>query len=95
MGRPAHVLAGHRGSLELFFALGRPFRTRLETTGHDVPVYQRVDQAGIRLPLDERVLADTDVLMLFGLDHNATEQIADAEEIEAVRRSSNAKARAW
>jgi hypothetical protein len=32
-------------------------------------VFQRIDQAGFKLPLDERVLADTDTLLVFGLDH--------------------------
>ena len=48
--------------------------------------YQRVDQAGQRLPLDDRVLADTDILMVFGLDHLAMEEEAEAAEIEAVQK---------
>ena len=32
-------------------------------------MFQRVDQAGFALPLDERVLADADTLLVFGLDH--------------------------
>ncbi len=48
-------------------------------------VYQRVDQAGQKLPIDERILADTDTLMVFGLDHLVTEQEAAPEEIEAIR----------
>ena len=48
-------------------------------------VYQRVDQAGQKLPIDERILADTDTLMIFGLDHMVTEQEAAPEEIEALR----------
>ena len=40
-----------------------------ETTGHPVAVFQRIDQAGYKLPIDERILADTDTLMVFGLDH--------------------------
>jgi hypothetical protein len=39
-----------------------------------VPVFQRIDQAGFKLPLDERVLADTDTLLVFGLDHTITGQ---------------------
>lgn len=38
-----------------------------EVTGHVVPVFQRVDQAGYRLPLDERVLSDADTLLMKGL----------------------------
>src|SRR5512132_349186 len=56
-----------------------------ETTGHGLPVFQRIDQAGFKLPLDERVLADADTLFVFGLDHMITEQAAAPEEIEAVR----------
>ena len=40
-----------------------------EATGHPVAVFQRIDQAGYKLPIDERILADTDTLMVFGLDH--------------------------
>ena len=57
-----------------------------EITGHPVAMYQRVDQAGVKLPLDERVLADTDTLLVWGLDHMVTQQEASAEEIEAVRQ---------
>src|SRR6185369_13368079 len=34
----------------------------------------------------ERILADTDTLMVFGLDHMIAEQAAAPDEIEAVRR---------
>ena len=61
---------GIAGALELFFRAWMPFQELVgEITGHVVPVFQRVDQAGYRLPLDERVLADTDTLFVFGLDH--------------------------
>jgi hypothetical protein len=56
-----------------------------DATEQPVVVYQRIDQAGQRLPLDGRILADTDTLMVFGLDHMITEQEADQDEIEAVR----------
>ncbi len=46
----------------------------------------RVDHAGYKLPLDERVLEDADTLLVFGLDHMATNQEAAPEEIEAVRQ---------
>jgi hypothetical protein len=49
-------------------------------------VFQRIDQAGFRLPLDERVLADADTLLVFGLDHMPTGQEAAPEEIEALRQ---------
>jgi hypothetical protein len=80
-------LQGIAGSLELFFKAWMPFQDLIEeTTGYKVPVYQRVDQAGYRLPLDERVLADTDTLLLFGLDTVRAEQEATAAEIESVRQ---------
>jgi len=83
---PRMFQQGIAGSLELFFWAWVRFQEVVkETTSHVVPVFQRVDQAGFRLPLDERVLADTDTLLVFGLDHMATEQEASAEEIEAVR----------
>jgi len=80
-------LQGIAGTLELFHLAMVRFQQLVgETTGHPVLVYQRIDQAGQRLPLDERVLSDTDTLMVYGLDHMVTEQEASAEEIEAVRQ---------
>jgi hypothetical protein len=79
-------LQGIAGTLELFHLSLVKFQQVVgEATGHPVAVYQRIDQAGQRLPLDERVLADTDTLMVFGLDHMVTEQESASEEIEAVR----------
>ena len=84
---PMRFQQGIAGSLELFFwAWVRFQRVITEATGQVVPVFQRVDQAGFRLPLDERVLGDTDTLFVFGLDHVVTEQDATPEEIEAVRQ---------
>ena len=57
----------------------------MKLTGHSVAVFQRIDQAGYKLPIDERILEDTDTLMVFGLDHLVSEQEAASEEIEAVR----------
>ncbi|MFC6067116.1 hypothetical protein [Streptomyces ochraceiscleroticus] len=83
---PYRFQQGIAGSLELFFWAWVPFQDFVEdTTGHPVPVYQRIDQAGFPTPLDERVLADTDVLFVFGLDHMITEQEAQPGEIEALR----------
>ncbi|WP_187345213.1 hypothetical protein [Cystobacter ferrugineus] len=83
---PLMFQQGIAGSLELFFWAWVRFQQVIqETTGHGVPVFQRVDQAGFRLPLDERVLADADTLLVFGLDHMVTEQEASPEELEAVR----------
>ncbi|GAA4249519.1 hypothetical protein [Dactylosporangium darangshiense] len=83
---PMRFQQGIAGSLELFFWAWAPFQAfAAETTGHPVAVYQRVDQAGFVTPLDERVLADTDTLFVFGLDHMVTGQEATAEEVDAVR----------
>jgi hypothetical protein len=80
-------LQGIAGTLELFHLSLLKFQSLVgEVTGHPVAVYQRIDQAGQKLPLDERVLSDTDTLMVFGLDHMVTEQEATPEEIEAVRQ---------
>ena len=48
-------------------------------------MFQRIDQAGYKLPIDERVLADTDTLLVFGLDHLVAEQEAEPGEIDAIR----------
>jgi hypothetical protein len=83
---PLMFQQGIAGALELFFRAWLPFQKIVtEATGHFVPAYQRVDQAGYRLPLDERVLADTDTLMVWGLDSMGTGQEASKDEIEAVR----------
>lgn len=83
---PLQYQQGIAGALELFFRAWVPFQEFVQqTTGHAVPVFQRIDHAGVKLPLDERVLADADTLLVFGLDHMITEQEAAPEEIEAVR----------
>lgn len=80
-------LQGIAGTLELFHLSLVRFQDVVgEVTGQPVAVYQRIDQAGQKLPLDERVLDDTDTMMVFGLDHLLTEQEASPEEIEAIRR---------
>jgi hypothetical protein len=79
-------LQGIAGTLELFHLSLLRFQQLLsELTGHPVAVYQRVDQAGQRLPIDAGILDDTDTLMVFGLDHLVSEQEAGPEEIEALR----------
>jgi hypothetical protein len=79
-------LQGIAGTLELFHRSTVPFQELAgEATGNPVAVFQRIDQAGYRLPIDERILADTDTLMVFGLDHLASEQEAAPEEIAAIR----------
>ena len=81
-----NFLQGIAGTLELFHRSTLAFQQIVgETTGHPVAVYQRIDQAGYRLPIDERVLADTDTLMVFGLDHLVSEQEAEPGEIDAIR----------
>jgi hypothetical protein len=82
----AQFLQGIAGTLELFHRSTLSFQgIARETTGHPVAVFQRIDQAGYKLPIDERILADADTLMVFGLDHIASEQEAAAEEIAAIR----------
>jgi hypothetical protein len=83
---PQQFQQGIAGSLELFFWAFAPFQEFVgEVTGNVVPVFQRIDQAGFKLPLDERVLGDTDTLLVFGLDHAITGQEATREEIEALQ----------
>src|SRR6201987_124623 len=78
---------GIAGTLELFPLSTLPFQQLVgEATTQPVAVFQRIDQAGQRLPIDERILADTDTLMVFGLDHMVTEQEASPDEIEAMRQ---------
>ncbi|MGA8326439.1 MAG: hypothetical protein WB757_10195 [Candidatus Cybelea sp.] len=79
-------LQGISGTLELFHLSLLNFQTLLgEVTSYPVAVYQRVDQAGQKLPIDERILADTDTLLVFGLDHMVTQQEAAPEEIAALK----------
>lgn len=82
----AQFLQGIAGTLELFHRSALAFQELAgEVTGHPVAVFQRVDQAGYKQPVDERILADTDTLLIFGLDHLLSEQEADQEEIDALR----------
>jgi hypothetical protein len=79
-------LQGIAGTLELFHLSLIRFQSAVgEFTGNPVAVYQRIDQAGQKQPLDQGLLDDTDTLMVFGLDHLVTEQEASIEEIEALR----------
>ena len=81
----ASFLQGIAGTLELFHRSTLDFQALAEeATGHTVAVFQRIDQAGYKLPIDERILADTDTLMVFGLDHLLSEQAAAPEEIAAI-----------
>jgi hypothetical protein len=72
-GDRRHVGAFHRSTLSFQQIAG-------EATSHPVAVFQRIDQAGYKLPIDERILADTDTLLVFGLDHLLSEQEATPEE---------------
>src|SRR5881392_4093001 len=84
--RMAEFLQGIAGTLELFHISTLDFQKLVgEMTGHPVAVFQRIDQAGFKLPIDETILADTDTLMVFGLDHLVSEQEAAPEEIAAIR----------
>lgn len=79
-------LQGIDGTLELFHISALSFqRVAEECTGHPVAVFQRVDQAGYRQPIDERILADCDTMMVFGLDHLPGDEKAEPGEIEAIR----------
>jgi hypothetical protein len=81
-----HFLQGIAGTLELFHRSTLDFQRVVEdATRQPVAVFQRIDQAGYKLPIDERILADTDTLLVFGLDHLVAEQEASADEIEAIR----------
>lgn len=80
-------LQGIAGTLELFHLSLLSFQRLVgEVTGQPVAVYQRVDQVGQHQPLDEQVLDDTDTMLVFGLDHMLTNQVASDTEIEALRR---------
>lgn len=82
----AHFLQGVAGTLELFHRSTLKFQELAgEVTGHPVAVFQRVDQAGYKLPIDERILADTDTLMVFGLDHVLGQEEAEPAEAAAIR----------
>src|SRR5438477_11314539 len=81
-----HFLQGIAGTLELFHRSTLSFQKIVgEVTGHPVAVFQRIDQAGYKLLIDERVLSDTDTLMVFGLDHIVGEEEAEKAEIDAIR----------
>ena len=81
-----NFLQGIAGTLELFHRSTLSFQEIAEeATGHSVAVFQRIDQAGYKVPIDERVLQDADTLMVFGLDHLVSEQQAAPEEIAAIR----------
>lgn len=64
-----------------------PFRKSIgEATGHEVPQLQRVDKTGNLQLLDERVLADTDTLMIISLDHQRTNQRLTPGEVQILKQ---------
>lgn len=78
-------LQGIAGTLELFHISALSFqRIAEEVTGHPVAIFQRVDQAGFRQPIDEQLLADCDTLMVFGLDHLPGDEHAQPSEARAI-----------
>jgi hypothetical protein len=83
----AEFLQGIAGTLELFHRSTLSFQKIAgEVTGHPVAIFQRIDQAGFKLPVDERILADTDTLLVFGLDHLVSEQEVSPEEVAAIKK---------
>ncbi len=81
----ANFLQGIAGTLELFHRSTLSFQDLAgELTGHPVAVFQRVDQAGYAQPIDERILDDTDTLMVFGLDHLTSGLEVTEEEVGAI-----------
>jgi hypothetical protein len=82
----AMFLQGIAGTLELFHRSALSFQKIAgELTGHPVAVFQRVDQAGYYQPIDERILDDTDTLLVFGLDHLLCDLEAEYGEVEAIK----------
>ena len=80
-----NFLQGIAGTLELFHRSTLNFQQLAqEATDHPVAVFQRIDQAGYKLPVDERILEDCDTLLVFGLDHLVGEEEAMPEEITAI-----------
>ena len=81
----AEFLQGIAGTLELFHRSALSFQEIAgEATGHPVAVFQRIDQAGYKQPIDERILDDCDTLLVFGLDHLASGEEAAPQEIQAI-----------
>jgi len=81
----AQFLQGIAGTLELFHRSALSFQQIAgEATGHPVAVFQRIDQAGFKQPIDERILDDCDTLLVFGLDHLTSGEEAAPSEIQAI-----------
>lgn len=72
-----------RGILDVF----KPFRKAMgEETGQPVPLFQRIDKKRNEQLIDERLLADTDTLMIVSLDHQKTRQRVTAGEVQALKQ---------
>src|SRR5947207_14863396 len=81
----AEFLQGIAGTLELFHVSTLDFQKLVgEITGHPVAVFQRIDQAGFKVPIDEAILADTATLMVFGFDHLVSAQGAARGGVAAI-----------
>src|SRR5213078_3121654 len=82
----AQFLQGIAGTLELFHRSALSFQQIAgEASGHPVAVFQRIDQAGYKQPIDERILDDCDTLLVFGLDHLTSGEAAAPAEVEAIK----------
>ena len=82
----ANFLQGIAGTLELFHRSSLAFQDLAgEVTGHRWRCSSASTRPATSQPIDERILDDTDTLMVFGLDHLASGLEADAGEIEAIR----------
>ena len=89
----AQFLQGIAGTLELFHRSTLSFQQVAgEATGHPVAVFQRIDQAGYKQPIDERILADCDTLMVFGLDHAFLSRKLSRRKWRQFKSGSSAKA---
>src|SRR3954467_11111352 len=65
-----NFLQGIAGALELFHRSALDFQKIAgEASGHPVAVYQRIDQAGFKQLIDERILADNEGLLVLAIDH--------------------------
>src|SRR5215217_3472592 len=80
-GNPQTFMQGFDGTLELFHRDWEPFREAVgDLSGHPVQYFERVDHAGHRFVIDDRMLADVDTLLLLSLYHQLTNQTPSPEE---------------
>ena len=77
---------GIAGTLGMFFDDFDTSRALFEeTTGQPVPWYLRVDRGGELMPIDERLLQDTDTLVVLSTDHARAGQRPNVGEVQAIR----------